>query len=532
MTTRRLFMSGSLTAAGTIELTSGRGKARAFAGPGPAVASRSALSELDAASSSVAYLLERGRAGWFAFNPADLSREVAADPSQGIFIARADHQPDDKLGERGAWVRQFDADLNVKWFGAAGDGRSDDTAALQSAFDAAQALGLSVLLPHGTYRTTYGLKIRQAITLQSQGAKLYFDTSNPDIALEVTTASGALLSRPRILGHLAIENAKINWAIPSCGLKLQNCYMGEFHVSVLNFQRGIWLRGDEAGCVYNDVHISQLTNNQYSTYLDTASAKGWCNQNTFWSGRYSNGILEPGSHIEIDDLLYSCNGNSWVRPSLEAISDAYRLFNLMGQHNSILHPRCEHGGKPGIYGEIGGRKNEVLAHSSPYLTEARVKISGVSSRLETSVGSVWQYQSDYGLERRGVGPVLSLRNVSQDDGLEILAADGRRSVHISAGPAWEVGDGKKIIWRAETPPSSGEWLHGDIAFKATPSGEGQLGWVCTKSGTPGVWEAFGLVGATKAERVEHPGNGSVVDTECRSQLIDLIESLKASGLMA
>ncbi len=45
------------------------------------------------------------------------------------------------------------ASLNVRWFGARGDGTTDDTAAIQKALDAAgRQRGNVVLLPTGDYR--------------------------------------------------------------------------------------------------------------------------------------------------------------------------------------------------------------------------------------------------------------------------------------------------------------------------------------------------------------------------------------------
>jgi len=46
-----------------------------------------------------------------------------------------------------------------------------------------------------------------------------------------------------------------------------------------------------------------------------------------------------------------------------------------------------------------------------------------------------------------------------------------------------------------SPPASGDWLAGDIFYDKTPSASGKIGWVCTVSGTPGTWKAFGAIDA-------------------------------------
>ena len=46
-----------------------------------------------------------------------------------------------------AWLRIYNSSLNVKWFGAIGDGSTNDTTAIQNAIN----VGPSVYVPPGTY---------------------------------------------------------------------------------------------------------------------------------------------------------------------------------------------------------------------------------------------------------------------------------------------------------------------------------------------------------------------------------------------
>jgi hypothetical protein len=68
----------------------------------------------------------------------------------------------------GRWKRVVQGDVNVRWFGAYGNGVSDDRAFIKSAILYAQTLGLSVYLPAGVY------KISAPLILQSN-ARLYGD---------------------------------------------------------------------------------------------------------------------------------------------------------------------------------------------------------------------------------------------------------------------------------------------------------------------------------------------------------------------
>lgn len=70
-------------------------------------------------------------AGDFVFSAADQSRAVASDPLGGVFVA-PDH---DRSGASGAWVRQTIDPIRPEWFGAEGDGQTNDTRALAALAD-------------------------------------------------------------------------------------------------------------------------------------------------------------------------------------------------------------------------------------------------------------------------------------------------------------------------------------------------------------------------------------------------------------
>lgn len=68
----------------------------------------------------------------------------------------------------GRWLRQYTGAVNAKWFGAKGDGFSDDTAALVNL--CASFPGLCQLyFPHGTYLITQPLVFTGAFTLTGEG---------------------------------------------------------------------------------------------------------------------------------------------------------------------------------------------------------------------------------------------------------------------------------------------------------------------------------------------------------------------------
>jgi len=55
-------------------------------------------------------------------------------------------------GSTGRWIRLYEGDLNVRWFGAIGDGTTNDSAAINDAFAALPVGGGGILFPNAVYR--------------------------------------------------------------------------------------------------------------------------------------------------------------------------------------------------------------------------------------------------------------------------------------------------------------------------------------------------------------------------------------------
>ncbi|RKN82004.1 NosD domain-containing protein [Paenibacillus ginsengarvi] len=90
-------------------------------------------------SAELIYLTDSGKEGYFAYDPAD----TASPDNTGTTLVSSTGARFKRLQVNGVYL--------VNWFGAAGDGIQDDTAALQGAIQAAAATGGQVFLPPGTY---------------------------------------------------------------------------------------------------------------------------------------------------------------------------------------------------------------------------------------------------------------------------------------------------------------------------------------------------------------------------------------------
>jgi len=69
----------------------------------------------------------------------------------------------------------------------------------------------------------------------------------------------------------------------------------------------------------------------------------------------------------------------------------------------------------------------------------------------------------------------------------VSVPDSEVDLHV-AGP---VRIHNKLHMYAENPPVAGNFSIGDIIWNSNPRAGGNVGWVCTRAGSPGVWNRFG-----------------------------------------
>lgn len=188
-------------------------------------------------------------------------------------------------------------EFNVKSYGASGDGITDDSIALQNAFDTMINSGERNILriPPGIYRFTTPLRwVSPGIPFNvvSEGAVLLWDSS--DAATAVTIGSNGSTIDRCLFANLDIYNNTRNWTIAASGVEFVNllaCNITD--LSVTSFFTGIVLYGDHAPNTYNRFTLNRVRGNRVGLSVKRSGVSGYVTQQRFVGGTWSPGSVDP-----------------------------------------------------------------------------------------------------------------------------------------------------------------------------------------------------------------------------------------------
>lgn len=226
-----------------------------------------------------------GAGGWFYFNSA------ATDADNGGTILAPD------TGD-GRWIRIRDFGLvNVRWFGAVGNGGTDDTAAVQAAIAAIATTGDTpgavLYFPRGRYRIAASLTVPDYVTIQGDGrvvSILDFTSLGSGSALIFTS-----LSFLNAINDITIQNTPADAIDISGGahIRMENLYIR-------------WIGGD---AIYID--DSSYMINMENIFIDDCDGHG-VNIEGFATSVYGQNVFTSNttlSGFRVNDLIYSSFDN-------------------------------------------------------------------------------------------------------------------------------------------------------------------------------------------------------------------------------
>jgi hypothetical protein len=213
--------------------------------------------------------------------------------------------------------------LSVRDFGATGDGTTDDTLAIQAAFDAATARSATVLIPDGTYRTSAPVVLGpDAFALVMRGEILFAGSGT---CLRIGNPGATRLWGRRYHGIRVRRLVLSDWSSEAeIGVAIYNAYACDITIEhAEGFTIGAQAFGDGVGWVYCRVGLGRLFNNKVGLDL-RCGVGGWNNQNTFVGGTFQMATATNPTRDRVGVRFSrtaggydSHNNNVFLNPSFE-----------------------------------------------------------------------------------------------------------------------------------------------------------------------------------------------------------------------
>lgn len=396
--------------------------------------------------------------------------------------------------------------INVKDFGAVGDGVADDTAAIQSAINYCTSLSnrkMTLYFPAskaGTagYRVTSPLNITGRLSIVGDGpfsTLIYADSFSVGQSLLNFNMVATDIIYWGGVRDITLRSSNYN----PRAIRLNNAsYWLLKNVELYGFNVGIYITG--TNCFSN--YFEQVVGYDISSYtiqFDNFTGGG---QYEFLACTFTGADgFYVSSTADIDSIsLYNCN---WEQCDTTDMYVNGRVFGLT----------------------ISGGRSEGLNGLASFLIDP---VSGKSVNGLTITGFFWQTDSGnaYPVQLGGSGGSIKGFQVCGNYagyvgflGFVNLNGAGEAGV-ISGNYCFESPVGKIVsaprqgvvafsnynqsgamidyqnlvaIGRASAAPTTGTYAAGSIVYNSSPSAGGTVGWVCVTSGTPGTWKTFGTI---------------------------------------
>ena len=271
--------------------------------------------------------------------------------------------------------------LNVRSYGAVGNGAANDTTAIQKAIDATQAAGGVVFLPRRTYKITTTLEVTGSVTLVGEGDAGWPSTYRSDLPPTRLLWAGADDDDGDMLRFVSppwggVRGIALDGGgLATCGLDLDRTEFCHFaDISIANLRPvSTALRMRVSGTTANDGCQFNVFTNVF-LYADTvllmqgngvggAHGNANCCHNAFYGLR---AVIGTGNAADAVMYLDDCDNNSFFQTYLFRIAGSGYGVDLAprARHNYFYHLQASAGGLRAQTPLIAGNKNVIFGYGT------------------------------------------------------------------------------------------------------------------------------------------------------------------------
>lgn len=394
------------------------------------------------------------------------------------------------------------APVNVRDFGATGDGTTDDTDAIQAAINFCtnasnrrQTLYFPANDASDYYKTTAPLIISGRLNIVGDG-----EFSTTILAVGLTAGQFILdfdnLAADSIqFGGVSKITVRSNNSQPT-GVRLKNASYWTFkNVQLSTLTTGIYVTGTR--CFSN--FFEQVTGYAISSYtvqMDSFTGGG---QYVFNSCTFagSDGFYLTNTAVTDGLAFFGCNFEQCTVTDM-FITGTVSGLTISGCRSEGLDGATSFLINPSGANYVNGISITGCTWSTDFGNAYAVDFSGNVTGFNIS-GNYGRYIGFLGFVRLnggGAAGVIS-GNYCENAPVDKIVSAPRAGVlsfsNYNSSGAMTNYNGLIVEGRAAAAPTTGTYAVGSIVYNTAPTSGGYIGFVCTVAGTPGTWQTFGLI---------------------------------------